>query len=113
MWDLQIVGKPSLLLLEGQTVHLPTPKNHYTQDISIDSDVPIVATGKVPIQFVGRYNTRDKREDEMMAVRGKVYEFFPQIPAHEQKEMQPCPKCFCDLVHGRALDQPHCGNTNT
>ena len=107
------MGKLSLLLLEGQTVRLPTPKNHYTQDISIDSDVPIVATGKVPIQFVGRYNTRDKREDEMMAVRGKVYEFFPQIPAHEQKEIQPCPKCFCDLVHGRALDQPHCGNTNT
>ena len=93
-----ISWKELLLLLEAQAVHLPTPKNHFTHDISIDSDVPIVATGKGPIHFVWRYNVQDEQEDEMIAVCWKVYEFFSQIPAHKQKEIQPCSKCFCDMV---------------
>ena len=37
-WNPETISwKELLLLLEGQTVHLPTPKNHYTQDIFIDS----------------------------------------------------------------------------
>ena len=93
-----ISWKELLLLLEAQAVHLPTPKNHFTHNISIDSDVPIVTTGKGPIHFVWRYNAQDEWEDEMMAVHWKVYGFFSQIPAHKQKEIQPCPKCFCDMV---------------
>ena len=58
----------------------------------------IVATGKGPIQFAGRNNTRDEREDEMMTVHWEVNKFFSQIPAYKQKEIQPCPKCFRDLV---------------
>ena len=93
-----ILGKELLLLLEGQTVHLSILKKHYTQDISINSDVPIVAVGKGPVQFVGKYNAQDEQENEMMAVRWKVYKFFSKIAAHKQKEIQPCPKCFFDLV---------------
>jgi hypothetical protein len=35
-----------LLLLEGQPVHFPTPKNHYKDDIYLTRDTPIFATGK-------------------------------------------------------------------
>ena len=31
-----------LLLLEGETVKLPAPKNHFATDVVISSDVPIV-----------------------------------------------------------------------
>ena len=35
-----------LLLLEGETVKLPTPKNIYGEDIVISTDVAIFATSK-------------------------------------------------------------------
>ena len=73
-----ISWKELLLLLEAQAVHLPTPKNHFTHNISIDSDVPVVAKG--PIHFVWRYNAQDEQEDEMMAVHWKVYGFFFSNP---------------------------------
>ena len=73
-----ISWKELLLLLEAQAVHLPTPKNHFTHNISIDSDVPVVPKG--PIHFVWRYNAQDEQEDEMMAVHWKVYGFFFSNP---------------------------------
>lgn len=39
----------SLLMLEGQLVHLPAPKSHYAKDIVFEKDTPIFATGKNPI----------------------------------------------------------------
>jgi len=93
-----IAWKDLLLLLEGQEVHLPAPKNHFTNDLCIDSDTPIFATGKGEIKFVGKYNSRDDREDEMMGARWKVFTFFSQIPEAKQREIKPCAKCFCDLV---------------
>ena len=41
-----------LLLLEGHTVHLPAPKNHFASDICIDKDTPVFATSKDVIKFV-------------------------------------------------------------
>ena len=35
-----------LLMLEGQLVHLPTPKSHFAKDTVFDSDTPILATLK-------------------------------------------------------------------
>lgn len=87
-----------LLLLEGQKVHLPAPKNHFVKDICIDTDVPIFATGKARITYVGRYNSSDDRETEMMSVRWKIFEFRKHIPEHEQRDVPPCPKCFAKLV---------------
>jgi hypothetical protein len=52
-----------LLLLEGQTVHLPTPKNIYARDICIDRDTPIFATGKAEIKYIGKFNTTDDEVD--------------------------------------------------
>ena len=98
-WSSEMIAwKELLLLLEGQTVHLPSPKNHYTTDICISTDVPIIATGKARIEYQGRYNTTDPVENDMMAASWRVFEFFHQIPVAEQKEMPPCPKCFSKLV---------------
>ena len=86
------------MLLEGQKVHLPSPKNHYASDICIEHDIPIFATGKSRITYVGRYQTTDEMETEMMSVRWKVFDFKHQIPENEQKDVPPCGKCFSKLV---------------
>ena len=46
-----------LLLLEGQTVYFPRPKNMYATDLCIsrDNHLSIFATSKFPVEFVG-YN---------------------------------------------------------
>lgn len=93
-----IAWKELLLLLEGQTVHLPSPKNHYAKDICIEGDTPVVATGKSEIKYTGRYNVTDEVENEMMAVRWKLFKFSHQIPLAEQKEVPPCPTCFSKLT---------------
>ena len=35
-----------ILLLEGQTVHMPAPKSHFAKDLVFDADTPIFSTGK-------------------------------------------------------------------
>lgn len=98
-WSSELIAwKELLLLLEGQKVHLPSPKNHYAKDICIDHDIPIFATGKSRITYIGRYQTADERETEMMSVRWKVFDFNYQIPENEQKSVPPCGKCFAKLV---------------
>ena len=98
-WSSEMIAwKELLLLLEGQTVHLPAPKNHYANDIEISADTPIVATGKSRIIYQGRYNITDPVENEMMAARWKVFQFFRQIPQNEQRDVPPCPKCFSTLT---------------
>ena len=41
-----ISSKEMLLLLEGQPVHFCAPKNHYSKDVCLLSDTPVVATSK-------------------------------------------------------------------
>ena len=85
-WTSEMVAsKELLLLLEGQTVHLASPENHYASDINISSDAPIFATGKSRIAFRGRGNSTASIEDDMMAARWIVFEFFHQIPVEKQK----------------------------
>ena len=98
-WSSELIAwKELLLLLEGQKVHLPSPKNHYATDICIEHDIPIFATGKSRITYVGRYQSTDERETEMMSVRWKVFDFTYQISENEQKNVPPCGKCFAKLV---------------
>ena len=59
-----------LLMLEGQLVHLPTPKSI------------------------------DEKETEMMAVRWRSFRFHAQIPQEKQKQIPPCGKCFALLILG-------------
>eukprot|EP00794_Sanderia_malayensis_P021425 gene21425-biopygen73 len=90
--------KDMLLLLEGQTLHLAAPKTTYAKDILFDKDTPIFATGKEAIKFKGKYNTTDERENEMMSVRWKTFEFSYQIAEQDQKSVPSCPRCFAELV---------------
>jgi len=87
-----------LLLLEGQTVHLPRPKNQFATDLVIERDnkLPFFATSKVAIQYVGKYNCHDEKETEMMNSRWKIFEFKNQIV--DIKDISPCPHCFCVLA---------------
>ena len=89
-----------LLLLEGQTVHLPRPKNQYATDLVIErtNKIPFFATSKEPIQFYGRYNNRDDRECEMMASRWNTFEFTRKMTQEEIITMEPCPACFSKFV---------------
>jgi len=87
-----------LLLLEGETVKLPAPKNIYSEDVVITTNVAIFATSKSPIKHKGPYNASDDRETEMMAARWKNYEFHHQFSPQEQKCLSPCPRCFADLL---------------
>ena len=93
-----ITWKDLLLLLEGENVNLPSPKNHFVKDVCISSDIPIFATGKAPIQFVGRYNVSDERENEMMTVRWNHFHFHHQITEQNQKHVPPCNRCFAELT---------------
>jgi hypothetical protein len=89
-----------LLLLEGQTVHLPRPKNMFATDLCIprENTIPIFATSKGPIEFYGKYNSRDERENDMMSSRWNIFTFSVQIPPNECKDMHPCARCFSNLV---------------
>jgi len=98
-WSKEIIPwHDMLLLLEGETVKLPAPKNLYTEDIKIDSDVAIFATSKREIVFKGSYNASDDRETEMMAARWNVFKLMHQFSPDEQKIIPPCPKCFSNFI---------------
>ena len=98
-WTRELIEwKSLLLLLEGDRVNLPAPKNHFATDVCVDTDVPIFATSKDVIKFRGSYNAEDKSEDDMMASRWKVFRFTNSIPEREQKKITPCPHCFANLV---------------
>ena len=97
-WSQQIISwHDFLLMLEGQLVHLPAPKTHYAKDIVFDKDTPIFSTGKHAIIYI-KNGVIDERETEMMTVRWRVFNFNYQIPAEEQRNILPCPKCFASLI---------------
>ena len=68
--------KELLLLLEGQTVHLPTPKNIYARDICINRDTPIFATGKAEVKYIGKLNTIDDIEMKFLLRLGYACYFI-------------------------------------
>ena len=93
-----IPWKDLLLLLEGETVRLPAPKNHFASDVVIDTDIPIFATSIGRIKYKGPYNTTDEIENDMMNSRWKVLEFHHVFPEEKQIKMKPCARCFARLV---------------
>ena len=84
-------------MLEGEVVHLPAPKTHFAQDMQLIKDTPVFCTTKRPLLFI-KNGVVDDRETEMMEVRWKLFEFRAQIPESQQRNIQPCPKCFKDLI---------------
>lgn len=98
-WCPELINwKDMLLLLEGETVKLPAPKNHFSSDVCINTDMPIFATSKAKIEYVGKFNSRDERETEMMDIRWKVFEFTKRIAEDKQRKLTPCARCFAELV---------------
>ena len=100
-WSQELIAwHDFLLLLEGPTVHLPRPKNMYITNsvITRNNTLPISATGKALIEYIGIYNTRDRGKSDMMATRWKVFAFYYQIPMSQTKHIPPCSHCFCKLA---------------
>ena len=78
-------------ITQGQTIN-------YSNNICIDEDTPIVATSKGEITYVGKYNSLDPTENEMMSIRWKTFKFYRQIAQSDQVDLTPCPKCFAKLI---------------
>lgn len=98
-WSREIIEwSDFLLLLEGQTVHLPRPKNQFSSALLVprDNTIPFFATSKGPIEFIGKFNVRDDRESDMMASRWHKFSFHHQID--NPKVLEPCPRCFAVLA---------------
>ena len=90
-----------LLLLEGETVKLPAPKNHFAEDILLDAsnDIPIFATGPNKIEFT-RQSADFERETDMMDSRWHVIKLTHVFKKEDQIEIPPCKRCFAKLVLG-------------
>ena len=73
---------------------MPAPKNLYANDICISSDVPVFATGKSPIKYIGRGQSGDVIENEMMDARWKFFKFHAQIAEADQKGWHPVQNVF-------------------
>ena len=79
-WNTKLISwNDFLLLLEGQLVHLPAPKSHFSKDILLTKDTPIFSTSSETVSLV-RNGILLQKETEMMSVRWKVFRFFYQIP---------------------------------
>ena len=68
-WSTEIIAwSDFLLLLKDQTMNFSQPKNQYASDICIQrkNTIPFFAISKKPIEFIGKYNIRDKKEPAMM-----------------------------------------------
>ena len=100
-WSPEVIGwETLLLLLEGQLVNLPTPKNSYPKDIviSVENDVPIFCTSKGPIRFSAAYNQTCEKENRMMDLRWRQFRLFHEMSEADTEEMAPCCRCFYELV---------------
>ena len=86
-----------LLMLEGEVVHLPAPKTHFTRDIELVKDTPIFCTSKRPLIYI-KNGVVDDRESEMMAVRWHIIYFNHQIPQEQQRKIPACGRCFTELL---------------
>ena len=84
-----IPWKDLLLLLEGETLKLPAPKNLLAEDTIICSDVATFATSKAPIIYQRPYNKTDPEEDAMMSVRWSTFNFTHQFSEENQKNVKP------------------------
>ena len=97
-WSPQLIPWHDLLLmLEGEVVHLPAPKTHFTEDIQFTKDTPVFCTSKRPLIYI-KNGVVDDRETEMMAVRWRVLYFNYQIPQEKQLNILPCKRCFAQLI---------------
>ena len=82
-----------LVLLEGEVIYLSLPKNHFSKDLTISSDVAIFVTSKAMIR-----HPYDPIESRMKDTWQKVFEPSNQIPPFQHKDLTAGLKFFCDFV---------------
>lgn len=98
-WSQECIDwKDFLLLLEGDTVNLPRPKNAYATDLNIPSSntIPFFSTSIRPFEYCGKGNSKDPGETAMMDVRWRVFTLTKEI--EEPRKIADCARCFADLV---------------
>ena len=84
-------------MLEGDTVHFPTPKNQMSKDIVLGKYTPFFATNDAPLVLINN-GSIDRVNTEMMNVRWRMFGLYKQIPRDEQREINPCGHCFAELL---------------
>ena len=98
-WSQEMISWKELLnLLEGQSIHLATPKTHYARCILITEDVPIFATNIAPIMFAGKGAIVEGENTVMEARWQQQFQLSVHIPLSKQKTVKICAGCFCKLV---------------
>lgn len=103
-WSSSVIAWPDFLqMLEGDTMHLPAPKCFVSKDILFDKDTPFFATSDAPLMLV-RGGCVDRINTNMMCVRWNYFEFWRPIPQEQQIRLQPCGRCFADLIINNKLD---------
>ena len=97
-WDPKIIAWTDLpQALEGDTVHLPAPKNVSSRDVELTKDTPFFATSDVPLALV-KGGRLDSANTEMMTCRWVFFHFWKQIPQSEQRPLPPCGVCFASYL---------------
>ena len=97
-WHPKIIAWADLLLaLEGDTIHLPAPKNLSSHDVELQRDTPFFATSDAPIVLV-KGGSIDHTNTQMMNARWRFFHFWRQIPVEEQQELVPCGHCFARFI---------------
>ena len=77
---------------------LPVPKNFFSENICISSDIPIFATSKSMIKFCKPYNTTDDMEDDIMKDKWRAFGCSHVFPGEDYKKVLAWRKCFCNLI---------------
>ena len=89
-WHPKTMAWPQFLqALEGDTVHLPAPKNLCSKDIELSKDSPLVL---VKGGALNRVNT------EIMNCRWVFFHFWKQIPHAQEENIPPCRFCFAKFI---------------
>ena len=104
-WHPKIIAWADFLqALEGDTIHLPTPKNICSQDLELNKDTPFFTTSDAPLVLI-KAGAIDSLNTRMMSVRLRFYHFWNQIPQEEQQESIPCGRCFATFILNNASNQ--------
>ena len=61
--------------------------------VSIHTSIPAFVTSKVPIEYVGKYRSGDRRDNKMMPLQWEIFQFYHQIP-----QAQKLGRCFAELA---------------
>ena len=97
-WHSSIIAWGDFLqLLEGDVVHLPSPKSFSSKDIEFSKSTPFFATADAPLVLI-KGGHIDKANTDMMDVRWRFFRLWRQIPEEQQKQIPPCPHCFAHFI---------------